>query len=107
MKSLAKLESIVWLGQEEAPMCATQLVGSMEVLVPMAGLIDTQAEITRLSKAIEKASKEIQRFEGKLSNEKFMSNAPAELVEKEQTKLSDAKSSHAKLAEQLEKIKNM
>jgi len=107
VKSLAKLESIVWLGQEEAPMSATQLVGSMEVLVPMAGLIDTQAEIARLTKAIDKASKEIQRFEGKLSNEKFVSNAPADLVAKEQAKLSDAKNSHAKLAEQLDKIKNM
>jgi len=107
VKSLAKLESIVWLNQEEAPMSATQLVGSMEVLVPMAGLIDTQAEIARLTKAIDKASKEIQRFEGKLNNEKFVSNAPAELVEKEQAKLSDAKNSHSKLAEQLEKIKNM
>jgi len=107
VKSLAKLESIVWLGQEEAPMSATQLVGSMEVLVPMAGLIDTQAEIARLTKAIDKASKEIQRFEGKLSNDKFVSNAPADLVAKEQAKLSDAKNSHAKLAEQLDKIKNM
>ena len=107
VKSLAKLESIVWLAQEEAPMSATQLVGSMEVLVPMAGLIDTHAEIARLTKAIDKASKEIQRFEGKLNNEKFVSKAPAELVEKEQAKLSDAKNSHSKLAEQLEKIKNM
>ena len=107
VKSLAKLESMTWLTDEEAPMSSTQLVGSMEVLVPMAGLINLDAEIARLSKEIEKAEKEIGRLSGKLSNEKFVSNAPKEVVEKEQSKLAEAQSSQAKLTEQLEKIKAM
>jgi valyl-tRNA synthetase len=107
VKSLAKLESMTWLTDEEAPMSSTQLVGSMEVLVPMAGLINLDAEISRLNKEIEKANKEIGRLSGKLNNKKFVSNAPKEVVEKEQAKLADAQSSQAKLAEQLEKIKAM
>ena len=50
LKSLAKIEAVTWLGDEEAPLAATQLVGEMEVLVPMAGLIDKDAEVARLSK---------------------------------------------------------
>ena len=107
IKSLAKLDSMEWLDDKEAPMCSTQLVGSMEVLVPMAGLINTEAEITRLNKEIEKAAKEIGRLSGKLGNQKFVANAPADVVEKEQAKLSIAKASQAKLAEQLEKIKSI
>ena len=107
VSSLAKLESMEWLGDKEAPMSSTQLVGTMEVLVPMAGLIDTDAEVARLSKEIEKAEKEMGRLSGKLNNKKFVDNAPADVVEKEQEKLSKAKASQEKLVEQLEKIKNM
>jgi valyl-tRNA synthetase len=79
----------------------------MEVLVPMAGLINVEAEVTRLAKEIAKAQGEINRLEGKLGNAKFVSNAPADVVEKEQEKLASAKQSVAKLNEQLDKIKTM
>lgn len=105
LKSLAKIEAVTWLGDEEAPLAATQLVGEMEVLVPMAGLIDKDAEVARLSKEVEKVSKELQRLQGKLSNEKFISKAPEDVVEKEKAKLSDAQGTFDKLNEQLEKIK--
>jgi valyl-tRNA synthetase len=107
LKKLAKLEQITVLGSEEAPMSATQLVGDMEILVPMAGLIDKAAEITRLEKEIDKATKELQRLQGKLGNEKFVANAPADVVEKEQAKLADINASHQVLTVQLEKIRNM
>ena len=106
LKSLAKIEAITWLAaNDEAPLAATQLVGEMEVLVPMAGLIDKDAEIARLGKEVEKISKELQRLNGKLSNEKFISKAPADVVEKEKAKLSDAQGTFDKLNDQLEKIK--
>jgi len=107
VKSLAKLASMEWLDNKEAPMSSTQLVGTMEVLVPMAGLINTEAEVARLSKEIEKCQKEMARLNGKLNNKKFVDNAPADVVEKEKEKLNAAKASQEKLAEQLEKIKNM
>jgi valyl-tRNA synthetase len=96
-----------WLDKEEAPMSATQLVGGMEVLVPMAGLINVEAEVARLNKELDKAAKEIGRLEGKLNNEKFVSHAPDDVVEKEKAKLNEAQSQQAKLKEQLAKISEM
>ncbi len=107
LTNLAKLERITWLSDETPPVSATQLVGDMEVLVPMAGLIDKDAESQRLQKEIDKLDKEIVRLEGKLCNEKFISKAPAEVVEKEKEKLSNALSSKEKLKEQIEVIRKI
>ena len=84
---------------------ATALVGDMEILVPMAGLIDKDAEIERLSKEIDKLRKEVGRAEVKLKNPKFVDKAPQAVVDKEKAKLDDYRSQLAKLEEQLEKIK--
>ncbi|WP_138442020.1 valine--tRNA ligase [Marinobacter alexandrii] len=107
LASLAKLESLDWFDGGKAPMSATQLVGEMEVLVPMAGLIDKDAELKRLDKELERLQKEIGRLEGKLGNEKFTAKAPAEVVEKEQDKLRDAQSSLSRLSEQRADIEAM
>ncbi|QEQ97708.1 valine--tRNA ligase [Neptunomonas concharum] len=105
LTKLAKLDSITWLNEgDEAPMSATQLVGSMEVLVPMAGLIDKNAELARLKKEMDKLDKEVGRVEGKLNNEKFVANAPAEVITKEREKLESAQIAFAKLKEQYGKI---
>jgi len=106
LSKLAKLESITWLNAEDsAPASATALVGDMEILVPMAGLIDKDAEIERLSKEIDKLRKEVGRAEVKLKNPKFVDKAPQAVVDKEKAKLDDYRSQQAKLEEQLEKIK--
>ena len=105
LSKLASLSSITWLNAgDEAPMSATQLVGDMEVLVPMAGLIDKDAELARLQKELDKLQKEIGRVEGKLGNEKFVSNAPEAVIAKEREKLAGAKAAHEKLADQYSKI---
>ncbi|WP_062269820.1 valine--tRNA ligase [Endozoicomonas arenosclerae] len=105
LKSLAKLTDIrILASDEEAPMSTTQLVGKMEVLVPMAGLIDKDKEVARLSKEVERLNKEVQRFEGKLANEKFISNAKPEVVEKERGKLKEALTARERLDEQLKAI---
>ena len=102
---LAKLESLKWLDEgEEAPLSATELVGNMKVLVPMAGFIDVEAEVKRLQKEIEKISKDKQRVEGKLSNEKFVANAPDDVIDKEKAKLAGFAEAEANLQQQLEKI---
>ena len=105
IKALAKLESLGWVDSGELPMCATQLVGKMEVLVPMAGLINVEAELARLQKEVGKAEGEIKRLQGKLGNEKFVSNAPDDVVEKEKAKLASAEQSLTLLTEQMDKIK--
>ncbi|MCW9051918.1 MAG: valine--tRNA ligase [Motiliproteus sp.] len=102
---LAALSSITWLNTgDEAPMSATQLVGDMEVLVPMAGLIDKAAELGRLGKELEKLNKDIARVEGKLNKPSFVDKAPEQVVAKERSKLEDAKSARDKLQEQHDKI---
>ena len=108
LTKLAKLDSISWLNSsQEAPLASTQLVGDMEVLVPMAGLIDVGAEIERLEKEIGKLDIEIKKLSGKLGNEKFVANAPADVVNKEKDKLAKAESSQAQLKEQLVKIQTL
>ncbi|MFZ3023549.1 valine--tRNA ligase [Pseudomonas sp.] len=108
LNKLAKLESVrVLAAGEEAPMSATALVGEMEVLVPMAGLIDKDAELARLDKEIQRLTGEVQRVGGKLSNEGFVAKAPAEVLDKERAKLAEAEQALAKLSEQREKIANL
>ncbi|MHA3026032.1 valine--tRNA ligase [Chromohalobacter israelensis] len=105
LSKLAKLDSVTWLDDpDQAPLCATQLVGDMEVLVPMAGLIDKDTELARLAKEIDKQDKFIGGIEKKLGNEGFISKAPAEVVDKERAKLAEAQAHRATLAEQRDKI---
>ncbi|WP_137974083.1 valine--tRNA ligase [Pseudomonas sp. F(2018)] len=108
LNKLAKLESVrVLAAGEEAPMSATALVGEMQVLVPMAGLIDKDAELARLDKEIQRLQGEVQRVGGKLANEGFVAKAPAEVLDKERAKLAEAEQALAKLVEQREKIANL
>jgi len=108
LSSLAKLESIqVLADNEEGPASATAVIGDMSVLIPMAGLIDKEAELARLSKAIDKLEKDAQRVRGKLGNENFVGKAPEAVIEKEKAKLADAESALAKLAEQKAQIEAM
>nr|WP_314585823.1 valine--tRNA ligase [uncultured Pseudomonas sp.] len=105
LNKLAKLESVrVLAAGEEAPMSATTLVGEMEVLVPMAGLIDKDAELARLDKEIGRLEGEVKRVGGKLSNEGFVAKAPAEVLEKERAKLAEAEQALAKLVDQRQRI---
>ncbi|VXB57343.1 valyl-tRNA synthetase [Pseudomonas sp. 8AS] len=105
LSKLAKLESVrVLAAGEEAPMSATALVGEMQVLVPMAGLIDKDAELARLDKEIQRLQGEVQRVGGKLANEGFVAKAPTEVLDKERAKLAEAEQALAKLVEQRGKI---
>ena len=76
----------------------------MEILVPMAGVIDKKAELARLDKELAKLNKERGRLNGKLSNEKFIANAPDDVVAKERQKLSEVESALSRLEEQKAKI---
>ncbi|ENP7458641.1 valine--tRNA ligase [Vibrio fluvialis] len=99
--SLAKLENVrVLAAGEETPACATALVGKSELMIPMAGLIDKDAELARLAKEIAKTEGEIKRIEGKLGNEGFVAKAPEAVIAKEREKLDGYKETLVKLAEQ-------
>jgi len=108
LAKLAKLETIEVLAEgSEAPMSAIQLVGDLEVLVPMLGLIDVNAEIARLTKEAEKLNKELTSVTNKLNNANFVDKAPAVVVEKEKARQADLQIAHAKLQQQLEEMQAM
>ncbi len=106
LKVLARLESTTWLSPgQSAPPSATQLLGDMEILVPMAGLIDKKAEVARLSKEVERLRGEVIRADGKLQNPAFVDKAPADVVAQARTKLDEQRAALARMEEQIEKIK--
>lgn len=106
--SLAKLESVrVLAAGEETPACATALVAKSELMIPMAGLIDKDAELARLDGEVKKTQGEIKRLEGKLSNEGFVAKAPEAVVAKEREKLESYKETLTKLEEQKLTISNL
>lgn len=108
LKKLAKISSIRILeASETAPMSATQLVGEMDVLVPMADLIDKNAELARLSREVERLQKETARLIGKLGNKQFVSKAPSDVVKKERAKLTEAEVAKSKLEHQMESIRQL
>jgi valyl-tRNA synthetase len=102
---LVRTESITVLDDPSAaPESAIALVGEMKVLIPMAGLIDKEAELKRLTKEIERLQADVARTEGKLANPAFVDKAPAAVVEKERTKLAESAAAIAKLQEQRARI---
>jgi valyl-tRNA synthetase len=102
---LAKTESLRFLDAgEEEPASATAIVGSLRVLIPLAGLIDLDAEKKRLDREIARVEGEIRKCQGKLASETFVANAPAAVVEQERarhaewtTQLDGLRSQRAKL----------
>ena len=105
---LARLESITVLPTgEEAPESALALVDHLEIRVPMAGLIDKEAELGRLDKERKRLADELSRTEGKLANDNFLNRAPADVVQRERDKLSEARSALERLNEQRVRIEQL
>ncbi|MCJ8270667.1 MAG: class I tRNA ligase family protein, partial [Psychrosphaera sp.] len=106
--AMARLEQTDILTDDaKAPMSATALIGEMELLIPMAGLIDKDAELARIQKALDKVSVDLGRVSGKLSNEKFVSKAPAAVIDKEKAKLVEFEVTKAKLEKQKAEIESL
>ncbi|MGB1309593.1 MAG: valine--tRNA ligase [Leucothrix sp.] len=103
--SLAKLDSVTWLGTDDnAPESATGLVGDMQILIPLAGLIDKDAETARLNREIEKINKQLQGVMGRLNNPSFTDKAPANVVAQVQQQADEQQAALAQLQQQLAKI---
>ncbi|WP_293374191.1 class I tRNA ligase family protein, partial [Nevskia sp.] len=102
---LARLESIrVLTASDEAPQSATALLGSMKILVPMAGLIDKAAELARLAKLKAKLENDLKMNEARLASDKFVNGAPAAVIDKERARVAQQKAELATLAEQESRI---
>jgi valyl-tRNA synthetase len=104
---LSRLEAIEFLATKDSvPESATALVGmNGQTHIPMAGLIDTKAELMRLNKEIEKLRKEQARSRAKLANPNFSERAPREVVDQERSRIVEFESALAKLQTQHAKVK--
>lgn len=102
---LARLESVDQLNHDdEPPESALALVDSLEIRVPMAGLIDKTAELTRLGKERKRLADDLERIDGKLNNEAFVSRAPNEVVEREREKWAEASAALERIDAQYARI---
>ncbi|WP_427834653.1 valine--tRNA ligase [Actinobacillus pleuropneumoniae] len=108
LKAMAKLDSVQVLSADEnAPFSVAKLVGNVEVLIPMAGFINKEAELARLTKEIEKMRGEITRIENKLGNEAFVAKAPEAVIAKEREKMQEYQNGLEKLQTQYQAIENL
>jgi valyl-tRNA synthetase len=105
IERLARIASMTFLeDDQQAPESAMTLVGTMKLLIPMAGLIDKEAELARLAKDITKAQADVQRLTTKLANPNFIDKAPQSVVTKEQDRLTAQQQALANLCAQRDRI---
>ena len=104
MKRLARLGEISFA--DRAPDGSVQLLVRGEVAaIPLKGVIDLAAEKVRLDKELAKADADIKRVDAKLGNEKFVANAPEEVIDEQREKRDEAEARKAKILEALERLK--
>jgi len=105
VRRMARLGDISFA--DTAPQGAVQLLVRGEVAaLPLKGVIDLLAEKARLDKELAKADADIKRVDAKLGNDKFVANAPEEIVEEEKEKREAALARKTKILEALERLKN-
>ena len=105
LKRLAGVDAIDWLeAYAEAPPAAVQLVGNIELLVPLEGLIDLNQERRRLAGEVDRIEGELKRLQAKLANDKFVAKAPAEVVQRERDKASEAANNLATLRRRIGRL---
>ena len=101
LKFLVRVESVAWLESSAAvPFASAALIGELKLLIPLAGLIDLDAERARLEKEIRHVGLEIAKCTSQLSNETFVKNAPASVVEQLRLRLVDWTSKNEALKKQ-------
>jgi valyl-tRNA synthetase len=87
-----------------APISAVAFVGTLEILVPMAGLIDPAAELARLARLQNKVAIDLKKLESKLSNADFARNAPPEIVAKDELRLAELRTEMGLLSAQIARV---
>jgi len=92
---------------QAAPIAAVALVGRLEILVPMAGLIEPDAELERLGKRLRKVEGDIGKLDGKLSTADFVRNAPSEVIAKDRARLAELRTEHEQLTAQVERVRKL
>jgi len=83
---------------------ATIVANDVTIYLPLAGMVDVEAECARLNKELEKVQQGIGRSQGMLNNEGFISNAPEAVVQKERDNLADLQATHAQIEERINQL---
>jgi valyl-tRNA synthetase len=83
---------------------ATALLGAMRILVPLAGLIDVAAERDRLGKQLARTNDDLGKVRGKLQNQNFVANAPADVVAKEHARIAELEQRATQLTQQIARL---
>lgn len=105
IKSLARLQSLDQIADTETPPAsATAVIDHLECHIPLAGMIDKSAELTRLDKEITKLTQDLTKSKAKLDNPNYVNKAPAEVVTKEKERLQNADETLIKLKAHRERI---
>jgi valyl-tRNA synthetase len=108
LERLAGMESLTVLAPESAaPQSAAALVGTMSVLVPMAGLIDAKAEAERLGKLLARTQGDLAKTRGRLANDSFVRGAPAQVVATERERVAELERTATSLSAQLERVRGL
>jgi len=108
LETLARLDSVAWFDSgDAAPESATTLVGSMRLMIPLAGLIDKEAENARLARDLDARRRELGRAEDKLANPRFVERAPTEIVARERARAAELRASIASLEEQRARLERI
>jgi valyl-tRNA synthetase len=105
---LARTASIEWLLPDASPRgVATALLGDLRILIPLTGLVDPAKEIGRLQKQIGKLNDDLALTNRKLGNERFVANAPADIVAKERERAAELEQRRSRMESQLEKLREI
>lgn len=108
-KALAFVDEVTVqsLSDDKPADSVSAILSSLEVYLPLKGLLEVDKELQRLNKELDNMKKEVSRLEGKLGNQGFLAKAPAEVVAAEQAKLKDYRDKYAVIAERIEYFKKL
>jgi valyl-tRNA synthetase len=105
LAGLGRVGATRWVGPDaDTSACAVALVDELRILIPLRGLVDVDAERTRIRKLLEKETAELRKSQAKMGNPKFVDKAPAEVVEQEKERLASHRERVAGFEEQLTRL---
>ena len=104
---LAKVNNISYAQMDALvpPKSATAVVSASKLIVPLADLIDLEAEIKRQEKKLDKLTNEKNSLEGRMKNEKFVANAPKELVEQTNARIAEISAQRKVIEDLIESLR--
>lgn len=107
IKRLARVENISYADMDAPvpPKSATAVVSASKIILPLADLIDLDAEIARQQKKLDKLTAEKKSLSGRINNPKFVANAPQELIEQTKSRISEIEIHEKTISELIQSLK--